>query len=158
MQFGMIVLPLTTATASFKDIDLTCRALSIVIYWHRLPCHSESLLCTFLILLLNPSCLWTSGLFLQSGSILVLLLVLTRCEEIPDLRLTMGSPSRSALLLLSLCSSLPGCSLGESLPGAARAHGKYISNRHGKTCQNLAPGHRIVCSGRLSAPQAASWQ
>ena len=84
----------------------------------------------------------------------------TWCEVVPDPCLTISFPSRSALLLrpLSLCSLLPGRSLGESLPGAARAHGKYNSNRHSKACQNLAPGHRILCSGRLSAPQSASWQ
>lgn len=31
-------------------------------------------------------------------------------------------------------------------------------NRLSKACQNIAPGQRVVCSGRLSAPQSASWQ
>lgn len=84
----------------------------------------------------------------------------TRCEVIPDRCLTIGSPSPSVLLLslLSLGSALPGHSLGESLPGAAGALGKSTSNRHSKACQNLVPGHRIVCAGRLSALQSASWQ
>lgn len=58
----------------------------------------------------------------------------------------------------SLCSLLPGCRWGERLPGAAKAHGKYTSSRHCKACQNLAPGHRIVYSGRLYSHQPASWQ
>lgn len=57
-----------------------------------------------------------------------------------------------------LCALLPGSRLGERLPGAAKAHGKYTSNRHRKACQSLAPGHRIVYSGRLYGHQPASWQ
>lgn len=83
----------------------------------------------------------------------------TCCKVVPGPWLTMGFPLCSSVLQpLSLCSLLPGCRLGERLPGAAKAHGKYTSNRHCKACQNLGPGHRIVYSGRLYGHQAASWQ
>lgn len=112
-------------------------------------------MCSFLTLLPNPSRLWISGSHPSSTSCAP-----AWCEAVPDPCLTTGCPSPSALLLPSLSpgSLPPGCSIGESVPGAAGTHGKSTSHRHSKVCQNLAPGHRSVCAGRLSAPQPASWQ
>lgn len=160
LQFVTIILFLFTATVSFKYVDLLCWTFSSELLGQaslplRIPlvpfpqpspksCMSLDLR-AFLAVISHPS----STSFPH-----------TCCKVVPDLWLTMAFPLWSSLVLhpLSLCSFLPGRRLGERLPGAAKAHGKYTSNRHCKACQNLAPGHRVVYSGRLYGYQPASWQ
>lgn len=158
-QFVTIVLFPITATASFKYIDLLCWSLS-----SELLAQASLPLRIPLVPFPQPSPKSCMSLdlraFLAVSSHPSSSCPPTYCKVIPDPWLTMGFPLCSSVLLhpLSLCSLLPGRRWGERLPGAAKAHGKYTSNRHCKACQSLAPGHRIVYSGRLDGHQPASWQ
>lgn len=75
-------------------------------------------------------------------------------RPLPDHRLPLAHRSSSRLALFTAAWAQLRWEPAWCCQGSWEIH----FNRPNKACQNIAPGQRVVCSGRLSAPQAASWR